>query len=188
MFTLTSGRTEPCKDNIGGIKNIYLMPFVEYDHTEIVLNGSQVTSFPNSFVYKYDIRKGSYVETINNDEEGISYDQVLNFTMFKIDLLTTNEIDNATKLDLRYIVELNDGTFRIAGLYTGAKIDNMNIDSGGSKSDFNGYNVTINSSEEISAPFLDSLSGFSVVDQDYQFLFEDEEEYTFEDSVDFTIN
>ena len=72
---LTSGRIEPCKDNIGGVKNIYVFKYVDYLQSQIVLDGQLLTSFPGSVVYKYEVKNGTFDQEINNDENGISYSQ-----------------------------------------------------------------------------------------------------------------
>ena len=126
---LTSGRTEGCRDNQGGVRNVYLLKYVDYPFGSIALNGQEVTSFPFSTLYKYETQDASYSETISNDENGVSFSQNLTFTLTKQDLLTTKELDRAQRIDLRYIVEFNDGTFRFGGLYNGAQITSITINS-----------------------------------------------------------
>ena len=150
---LTSGRTEGCFDNVGGIKAVYLLKYVDYPFGSIVRNGQEVIEFPASTIYKYETQSANFNESIKNDQEGVSYSQSLTFTLTKQDLLTTSELDRAQKVDLRYLVEFNDGSVRFGGLYNGAQITTIAIQSGGNKADLNGYNITIEGSEEISAPF-----------------------------------
>ena len=173
---LTKGRTEPCKDNVGGIKHVYLFPFVEYSYTQIEgLKSGEITSFPETTLYKYEITNGDFSETISNDENGISYSQTLTFTLFKQDLKTTNELNRVQKLDLRYIVEYNDGNLKMGGVLNGANLENFTIDSGGSKSSLNGYNLTITSDESIQAPFISDLGvfgGYLLLETDFNILLE----------------
>lgn len=166
---LTSGRTEGCFDNIGGIKAIYLLKYVDYPFGQIVRNGQEVIEFPVSTVYKYETQTANFNESITNDQEGVNYSQTLTFTLTKQDLLTTNELDRAQRVDLRFLVEFNDGSVRIGGLYNGAQITTIAIESGGTKSDLNGYRITIQGSEEISAPF----TNLSVITENDFLLLED---------------
>jgi len=170
---LTSGRIEPCRDNIGGIKNVYLFPFVEYSYTQIEgVRGVEITSFPSSDIYKYEVQGGTFSENITNDEFGIKYEQNLNVILTKQDLITTNELNAVQKLDLRYIVEYNNGKFRMGGVYNGARLTSYSIDSGGEKSSFNGYNLTFTGVEEYSAPFIDNINtvGFFILLEDSFFM------------------
>ena len=156
---LTKGRTEPCRDGVGGVKFVYLFPFVEYDYTEILgVKGVEITQFPDTSIYKYAIKGGSFVESIENDDEGVKYNQSLSFTLIKQDLETTNELDAMSRIDLRYIVELNDGSLKMGGVYNASRLTDYSIESGGAKNSLNGYNLTFTGIEEFSAPFLDNLN------------------------------
>lgn len=184
-YGITSGRTEPCRDNIGGIKNVYFFPFTSYDHTEIVRSGAEVTNFPATEVFKYEVRNGNFTETINNDEEGISYDQSLTFDMFKKDLTTTNELNTLRNIDFRYIVEYWAGYYKIGGLYSGGRVTSMDLPTGGAKNDLNGYNVTVTSKEEHQSSFID-IDLFTINGVVYNFIFEDGNNFVFEDGNNFT--
>jgi hypothetical protein len=191
MSVLTKGRSElSCYNNIGGIKNVYLFKYVDTAYNLIVTSGLELTSFPSTYIYKYEIKGGSFTENIQNDEQGVLYQQNCSFTLLQQDLLTTNELDNITKIDLRYIVEFNDGTFKIGGLYNGAKITSLDLTSGGSKQSFNGYNITITSSELYGAAFIDDLEdvGFIIDSVEYSYQFQDDNNFVFQDLNNFIFN
>lgn len=180
---VTSGRLEPCKDGVGGVKNVYLFPYVKYPNSQIEIKFQTLTSFPPNTLYKYEVKNGSFEQEINNDENGVSFNQVLTFTMFKQDLLTTNELNTLTNIDFRFIAEFYDGTFRVGGLYNGCKVESLTLVSGGSKQDLNGYNVTITGLEEIQAPYLNNLDIVSRNNYIFQsgdnFIFMDGNNYIF---------
>ena len=158
---LTKGRSEGCFDNIGGIKNVYL---------------SKYNQLSNPLFYKYEIQGGSFSESITNDENGVSYNQSLNFTLIKPDLSTRLELDRAVNIDLRYLVEFNDGSVRWGGFVNGASITSYSIESGGDKGDFVGYNITIEGNEEASAPFtdiLDTENKYLLLEDGFNYLYED---------------
>ena len=167
MAILTTGRTEPpCRDNIGGIKSVFLFPFIEYSHTQIVgTRGKVLTSFPATDIYEFAISGGSMTETINNDEDGVYYDQEVNFRMTKQDYLTTNDLTILEKKVLRYIVRFNDGTYKIGGLYNGASLE-FDVNSGGGKEEFNGYDIKLKGQEEWQSAFINNLTtaGFTSID------------------------
>lgn len=174
---LTRGRTElACRDNIGGVRRIFLAKFANYTFKQIGgTRGVEVTSFPTTTFYQYECENASYSESISNNADGVSFNQTLQFTLTKSDLITTNELDRAQKIDLYAVAELNDGTQRILGLFNGARINNYTIESGGAKSDLNGYNVTIQATEEYAAAFFDtSLVGenFLLLEDSFNYLLE----------------
>jgi len=166
MSVLTKGRTElSCYDNVGGIKNVYFFKYIDYDYNQIIgEKGVELTSFPATTIYKYEVQSGSFSENIQNDDNGEIYNQELNFTLVQQDLTTTNELKILTSVDLRYIVEFNDGSFKIGGLYNGGKITSLNLVSGGVKGDFNGYEISVSSIEKYQAAFIDDLAsvGFTI--------------------------
>lgn len=169
---LTNGRTEPCK-SVSGIKRVYLFKYVQYANTQIVgVKGSTLTSFPSTDIFSYECVNANFNEEIANDENGVKINQNLTFTLLKQNTLTTKRLSDIKELELRYIIELNDGRFRIGGLFKGANITELKLVSGGSKNSLNGYNITIESTEEYLAPFIDNLSssGFNVI---YWLLLED---------------
>lgn len=161
--TLTAGRSEPCK-TISGIKRVYLFKYVQYANTQIVgVKGSTLTSFPGTAIYGYECNGANFNEDITNDENGVKISQSLSFTLLKQDYLSTKSLQEIMQLDLRYIVEYNDGRFRIGGLFKGARITELKLVSGGSKNSLNGYNLTISSEEEYLGAFIANLDdvGFS---------------------------
>jgi hypothetical protein len=191
MSVLTKGRSElSCYNNIGGIKNVYLFKYVDTAYNLIVTSGLELITFPDTFIYKYELQTGSFTENIQNDEQGVLYQQNCSFTLVQQDLLTTNEVDKLTKIDLRYIVEFNDGTYRIGGLYNGAKVTSLDLTSGGSKGSFNGYSISINSSEISEAYYISDLVdvGFDIVGDVDDYLFQNEGNFVFQNLNNFIFN
>lgn len=184
MSILTKGRTEiACRDNIGGIRYVYLFKWYDYTFTEIQdVRSGEITVFPETTLYRFDIENGNFTETINNDENGINYSQSLNFTLKKQDLFTTNELNVLTKIDFRYIVEFNDGSLKMGGAIHGANISSLELVSGGNKQDLNGYNLTIESNERYKAPYLEDIS---VVTHDVSYFFQNGLNFVFQDIDNF---
>ena len=103
--------------------------------------------------------------------------------MFKQDVLTTNELKVLTDIDFRCVVELYDGTFRIAGLYNACKIESLTLVSGGAKTDLNGYNITITALEELEAVYINSLE---IITDNYIFM--DADNFIFMDGNNYIFN
>jgi len=157
MSVLTSGRKEIlCRNNIGGVKNVYIF---SYDASvQFLLDGQNLISTDNTkTLYKFDVTNGNFSENITNDENGVLFNQSLSFRLLKQNVFTTNELNALTNFDFRYIVEFNDGSLKLGGLYNGAKVSSLNINSGGAKQDFTGYDLTFESAEEIESIYVSSL-------------------------------
>ena len=159
MAILTSGRTIPCKDNIGGIRNVFLFKYVSYTYNQIIgVRGESVTTFPATDIYEFAVTGASMSEDVKNDENGLSYNQTMSFVLKKQDWDITNDLHTLSKMEIRYIAEYNDGNYRIGGLFNGATLSFDSV-SGTSKESLNGYNVTIESQEEWQSAYITSLSG-----------------------------
>lgn len=187
MSILTKGRTEiSCYNNIGGVKNVYLFKYINYSFGQIVAEkGVELTTFPSTTIYKYEGVNSSFQENIQNNDTGILYNQTVSFDLQKQNLVTTVELNKIKDIDLRYIVEFNDGSYKIGGLYNGAKITGLELTTGGSKSDFNGYKLTIESKEQYQSAYIDNLGdvGFVVspdnylITEDGEFILTQDNEY-----------
>ena len=56
-----------CKSTLGGLKKIYLFPFVKYNRSQIIINGMELIEFPSTGIVEFDVI-GSYNQT--SDVEG----------------------------------------------------------------------------------------------------------------------
>lgn len=163
MSRLTSGRTEPCKDNVGGIKEIWLASYVHYS-PNLILNYKSmvVTGFPDTQFYEYKGVQKSFDETFRDDG---GYDQELSIKLVKQDYLTANKLSLIFNGKVRALVVYNSGKIRFAGVHNGLDAT-VNAISGGGKSDFNGYEIRLNGMEPLSAPFLLAFPGYGLFDSD----------------------
>ena len=172
MAVLTKGRSElSCKDNVGGVKRLFLFGYVPYSYSQIVATpkGGELVTFPATDMYEFETHDARLTEDANKSDNGLSYTQTLTFTLKKQDYDTTNELTKMERFDFRYIVQLNSGQYKIGGLYKGAKLS-FKTTTGGAKTDLNGYEVTIEGDEEYQAAFISDLDDFTIV---RSFLYED---------------
>ena len=158
---LTTGRAEGCSDNIGGLRRVFLWNYTNYNQTQITggLDGDEVTVYPATTIYQFPVYGATFTENISQDDNGYKYSQSLNFRLKQIGFTTNIDLDIATRREIGFIVEFNDGTYRIGGLWNGARVQNLEINTGGAKGDFNGYDVTIVAEEIHPAPEVTDLSG-----------------------------
>ena len=165
MSDLTSGRTEPCKDGLGGIRTLYLMDYVRY--TDALLVGYKsmtLTSFPTTLIFEYQGNQQEVIERYNED----AFEQEVKFRMSKQDLSTNRLVNLLSNKLVRVIAEDYKGGFMIYGLKNGMDVD-VSLPSGSGKSDFNGYEVTIKGKEEYSAHFVSDLATVGFVTEGVTF-------------------
>ena len=155
MSILTSGRNEPCKDGIGGLKEVWLSKFVQYDPAAIVgYRSALITSFPGTLMYNFEGQGKTFTET--KDGEGWSQQITISFPKQSY----TDTVNFLDVVALRVIAVVVDGTgkFRVAGLHNGLDAE-VRSESGQGKGDFQGYIMTLSGLEPYPAPFISAFPG-----------------------------
>ena len=155
MSVLTSGRTEPCKNGIGGINEIWLTSFEPYSIRLMAgYKDMLLTSFPTTLVFEFAGQNKTFSEDFN---EG-AYDQEINIRLTKQTYEDVALLKTLIKKKVRAIVIDRMGQIKVAGLHNGLDIE-ISTSSGGSRFDFTGYELKMNGAEPFSAPFLSSFPG-----------------------------
>ena len=171
---ITSGFTLGCRDNSGGIKNIY------------ILSGSltTVTGYENGFItgitgsgvfYKFELAKqtGDFTETINASTENgtVFYEQVANAPFHKMQSATRNQIKVlAQNPALKVLVETNNGqddgigVFFLAGQQNGMTLSGGTGQTGTAFGDLNGYSLTFTGQEPLPASEVSGSNLTGVLD------------------------
>jgi hypothetical protein len=171
---LTLGRKEPCKDVVGGLKNVYFVAFGKLG--TVSLTNDEITNLTGDSgsltAFKYELKgNSSFEQTINASRENGTtfFDQTLNLTLKKL----TKEDNKELKL-LAYgrphvAVEDYNGNVFMMGTEHGADVNGGSIVTGAAMGDLSGYTLTLNAQETAPANFMDSDTKdidfpFSVVD------------------------
>lgn len=149
--TLTKGRGLSCRSNASaGFKAIGLAPWE--DGMFSPANG-ELAELPTDLtaIYRYELKNSgnTYVEEITTDDEArsIGYDGTLSVVLQKLDLETRNEVAELAKGELAIFIETNAGEILLIGYGFGALLTGGNANTGGAKTDFNGWNLTFTTSE-----------------------------------------
>jgi len=175
---ITAGFTLPCRDNTGGIKNIYIL-----SGSVAGLTGEEnglITDISGSGTfYKFELTRqtGDYTETINASLENgtVYYEQVVNAPFHKLQSSTRNQIKVlAQNPNLKVIVETNNGSDATAGKFfylgqnNGLSLSGGTGATGTAFGDMNGYTLTFTGQEPLPACEVqtgnleDDLTGISV--------------------------
>ena len=80
MIDLTQGRSRRCKDSIGGFKQFWITPFIDYHRSEIIVDGVNLIRHPSAFVYKFDVSSGDFTQTQTQEDGGKMWEQKLSVT------------------------------------------------------------------------------------------------------------
>jgi len=157
---LTVGRTEPCKESVGGLTGVY---FLNYTTASFTTNANgEITAFPSgSTVYYYDLKgNSSYTETVNSSRDNGTtfFSQELTLNLKKL----TNEMTTQLKLMAygrpQIVVNTMAGDSLLVGKTQGADVTAGTIQTGAALGDLYGYSATFTGMEQLPAVFLSGSS------------------------------
>ena len=174
---ITSGFTLGCRDNTGGLKNIYILSG-SVDSTSGTTGLLSELSGSGVF-YKFELTRqtGDFTEAITaNIENGtIFYEQTANCPFHKLQSSTRNQVRVLAKNpNIKMIVETNNGsedgvgTFFFLGQTRGLSLSGGQGQTGTAFGDLNGYTLTFTGQEPEPASELSGsnlagvLSGITV--------------------------
>ena len=153
---LTLGRTEPCKESVGGLTGVY---FMNYTSASFSTNANgEISAYPSgSTVYYYDLKgNSSYTETVNSSRDNGTtfFSQELTLNLKKL----TNEMTTQLKLMAygRPIIAVTTmaGDTLLVGKTQGADVTAGTIQTGAALGDLYGYSVTFTGLEQLPAAFI----------------------------------
>lgn len=157
---ITDGRLLPCKDTVGGLKNVY---FINYDtaddFTESADDTIASTEFTGTTAYQYALKgTSSLTQNITSSRENGTtfFDQTLNITFKKLSKEDNAEIKLLAFARPHIAVEDYNGNVFVMGLEHGAEVTGGTIVTGAAMGDLSGYTMTFNAQELKPANFVDS--------------------------------
>lgn len=174
---ITSGFTLGCRDNTGGIKNLYILSgsitSVD-DASEGLISG--ITGSGEFFQYELFRQTSDFSEAISATPENgtVFYEQSVNAVFFKLQSSTRNQVRVLAKNpDLKIIVETNNGSedgvgkYWLLGEQNGVQLLSGTGATGTAFGDLNGYSLTFTGQEpepasEISGSLAGALSGITL--------------------------
>ena len=155
---LSLGRTEPCKESVGGLTGVYFMNYTTASFSTTGDPNYQITAYPSSStVYYYDLKgNSSYTETVNSSRDNgttfFSQELVLNLKKL------SNEMTTQLKLMAygrpQIFIQTMAGDTLLVGEREGADVTAGTIQTGAALGDLYGYSVTFTGQEQFPAPFV----------------------------------
>ena len=166
--SITAGISKGCRDNAGGIVEVYLANFPTgytanewYSETTGTISAISGASF-----YKYIPNKNSsnWVENIQSTVENgtIGYEIVLTMVFAKNDVDKRNSIKILGQANMVAIVRDKNERYWLLGPQNGLELTGGNSGSGTMLNDLNGWNITLGGTEpqpamEVSSSIIDAL-------------------------------
>jgi len=157
--TLTKGRIEPCKDVVGGIKNVYFTDFGDFGTVSQDAD-DQITDMTGAFTaYKYELKgNSSFEQTVTSSRENGTtfFEQTLNLTLHKLSKEDNKEIKLLAYGRPHIAVEDYNGNVFVMGLEHGSEVTGGTIVTGAAMGDLSGYTLSFSAQEVKPANFVDS--------------------------------
>ena len=162
---LTLGRKEPCKDVVGGIKNVYFTDFGDFG--TVTLTDDEITDMSGTFTaFKYEVKGNSSLEqTVNSSRENGTtfYEQTLNLTLHKLTKEDNKELKLMAYGRPHVVVEDYNKNLMIMGLENGADVSGGTIVTGAAMGDLSGYTLTLTGMETMPANFIEKTAADEAV-------------------------
>lgn len=162
---IVSGFTLGCRDNTGGLRNIYILSgsISSTSGNEGLI--STIVGSGTFFKFELTRQTGDFTETINSSVENgtVFYEQTVNAPFHKLQSSTRNQIKTlARDPDILMIVETNnieDGTvFFLLGETRGLTLNGGQAQTGTAFGDLQGYTLTFVGQEPDPASALSGSS------------------------------
>jgi len=157
---LNIGRKEPCKDVVGGIKNIYFVDFGDLgtvSETDDEVTNMTGDSGNNLTAYKYEVKgNSSFEQNITSSRENGTtfFEQTLNLTLHKLSKEDNKELKLLAYGRPHVAVEDYNGNVFLMGLEHGADVSGGTVVTGAAMGDLSGYTLTLSGMERKPANFM----------------------------------
>lgn len=157
--TLTKGRVRPCKDSVGGLRNVY---FVDYGSVDFTIADDIVSlvsaADTSATLYKYEVIKGgsSFTQNIQASIENgtVVFEQVLELSLHKLSAEDHKEIKLLSFGRPYIFVEDYNGNVFLAGREHGMEVTGGSIATGTAMGDMSGYTLTFTGMEVSPSQFI----------------------------------
>lgn len=164
---ITTAIPKGCRDNVGGLKNVYVLAGVISGITE-TSTGIVTSMSGDGTWYQYVLERNtsSYTETITPSLENgtVFYQQDVLMVFNLMRQSVTRQLQTLAQCtELRIIVETNQGTFFLLGKDFGMAVSAGTAGTGLTFGDRNGYSLTVTGFERDPGPALDTSLSLSEI-------------------------
>lgn len=159
--TITKSRALPCRDSLGGVKNIYFADYGDLSPSVTVDTDGKITAWDAGDTpefWKYEVKNSSSLEqavTASTENGTLYYEQTCTVVLPKLSPQTHQQVNDIAKGRPHVVVEDNNGNFLLAGLNFGCNVNGGTVSTGTAMGDLSGYNLTLMGMEPLPAYFVD---------------------------------
>lgn len=149
---ISAGRALPCKDQVGGLKNVY---FANYGAISVTLSADDsiaATEFTGDTFYQYELKgNSSLTQNIQSSRENgtTAFEQVLELTLPKLTAADNQAVKLLAFGRPHIVVEDYNGNFFLVGREHGADVTGGTVVTGAAMGDLSGYTLTFTGMEKL---------------------------------------
>lgn len=155
---ITKGRIEPCKDSVGGVKNVYIVNFDAEIFEAGTVTSSELTAVVSEYAaFKFELRGENSFEEVGTTDRNAGttfFETTATLVLKKQDKSTQNELQLLAYGRPHVIAEDYNGNLRLYGFENGGEVAVTSV-TGANMEDLNGYNLSVTFRERTMAPFVD---------------------------------
>lgn len=166
---LSGGKVLGCRDNIGGISEVYIGTWNGDSLTYVYGTDNIIGTFSGAtvsfYTFEQEIETGSYQEAGNfSTENGTAfYEQTLTITLYKMDAALRNQIMILGQGKWRVIIRDQRGNYWLMGSQNPVRVSASTPGFGKAYGDLNGAIITFTGKEPLSAYQVSTSAALSVI-------------------------
>jgi hypothetical protein len=166
---LTTGYTLGCRDNIGGIQEVYIGEYNANSMTYVLGTNNIIGTFSGAtvsfYTFEQEIETGSYTENgVFSTENGTAfYEQTLTITLHKLEASLRNQILLLGQGKWRVIIKDQRGKYWLMGYQNPVRVSAATPGLGKAYGDLNGAVITLMGKEPAVAYEVSSTAALSVI-------------------------
>ena len=171
---LATGRTEPCKQYIGGLDYIYIFKWSDVDYDSmgninsdaIPMTAYLKKSGGQIYAYKFDLKGINSFEstsTVSQETAGKVFDQSITVTLKGLDSVSVTQFNELmSEKTIAFVKERNQDLYYFFGGVNGMT-NNGVLSSGQAMADLNGVTFTLTGQERVPFKTFNSTAPLSVL-------------------------
>lgn len=166
---LTNGYSLGCRDNIGGIQEVYIGEWNGDSLTYTLGANDIIGTFSGAtvsfYTFEQEIETGSYTENgVFSTENGTAfYEQTLTITLHKLDAAMRNQIKLLGQGKWRIIIKDQRGKYWLMGYQNPVRVSAATPGLGKAYGDLNGAVITFLGKEPAPAHEVESAAALTVI-------------------------
>jgi hypothetical protein len=158
MCVLTQGRKKACREQVGGVKRIFVQDWNLVTGKTYDVDG-QLTDVAAVTVYQIDLPNGTaeFNQTLQSSRENgtVYYEQALTINLFGLSKEDRKGIQVMARMNLTIFVEDFNGNVFELGRDGGMDTNGGGVKTGKAKGDMSGYTIEWMGEEKDQAPFVE---------------------------------